>query len=155
MGLDHVGTTRPDRLGWCNDIKFRQKQRPQNMARGTYRIAKSRQHPELVALSWMDSQAVYMLATGCSTHPTTVQRTEKNGTRSTVPCPELVVDYAKEMGGVDVHDQLRLQRYSIQKCVAFRKYYKQLFLGIVDMSVVNGFIIHKIVQKQKGIKHSR
>ncbi|POM67707.1 Hypothetical protein PHPALM_16241, partial [Phytophthora palmivora] len=151
LGYYHVGTTRTDRLGWCAAIQFSQKKRPKSMARGTYRIAQALHHPALVALSWMDSQPVNMLATGCSTHPSTVLRTEKNGPRSTVPCPELVVDYGKGMGGVDVHDQLRLQRYSIQKCVAFRKYYKQLFLGVVDMAVVNGFIIHNIIQKRKGL----
>jgi hypothetical protein len=51
--------------------------------------------------------------------------------------------------GVDVHDQLRLQRYSIQKCVSLRKYYKQVFLCIVDMAVVNGYIVHCWKQKAK------
>jgi hypothetical protein len=55
-------------------------------------------------------------------------------------------------GGVDVHDQSRLQRYSIQKCVSLRKYYKQVFLCIVDMAVVNGYIVHCWKQKQNGEK---
>ncbi|POM60633.1 hypothetical protein PHPALM_30499 [Phytophthora palmivora] len=54
------------------------------------------------------------------------------------------------MGGVDTHDQLRLQSYSRQQCVAFKKYYRQLFLGFVDMTVVNGFILHKLVLKKRG-----
>ncbi|KAJ8522432.1 hypothetical protein ON010_g17700 [Phytophthora cinnamomi] len=54
------------------------------------------------------------------------------------------------MGGVDTHDQIRLQRYSIQRCVAFKKYYRQLFLAFVDMALVNGFILHKIIMKRKG-----
>lgn len=151
MGLYHVGTTRIDRLGWC-PIHFTQKKRPKSMPRGTYRIAQARDHPELVALSWMDSKPVNMLATGCSTQLNSVLRTEKDGTRSTVPCPQLVVDYGLGMGGVDVHDQLRLQRYSIQKCISLRKYYKQLFLCIVDMAVVNGYIVHCITLKKKGEK---
>ncbi|KAE9283481.1 hypothetical protein PR003_g27115 [Phytophthora rubi] len=151
MGLYHVGTTRIDRLGWC-PIHFTQQKRPKSMPRGTYRIAQARDHPELVALSWMDSKPVNMLATGCSTQLNSVLRTEKDGTRSTVPCPQLVVDYGLGMGGVDVHDQLRLQRYSIQKCISLRKYYKQLFLCIVDMAVVNGYIVHCITLKKKGEK---
>lgn len=43
------------------------------------------------------------------------------------------------MGGVDVHDQLRLQRYSLQRAVTFLKKYKSLFLGLVDLKVVNGY----------------
>ncbi|POM74928.1 Hypothetical protein PHPALM_8034 [Phytophthora palmivora] len=151
MGLYHVGTTRTDRLGW-SPFHFTQQKRPKRMPRGTYRIAQARDHPGLVALSWMDSKPVNMLATGCSTMSTSVLRTEKDGTRSTVPCPQLVVDYGLGMGGVDVHDQLRLQRYSIQKCISLRKYYKQLFLCIVDMAVVNGYIIHRDTLKKKGEK---
>ncbi|ETN11986.1 hypothetical protein PPTG_09641 [Phytophthora nicotianae INRA-310] len=47
------------------------------------------------------------------------------------------------MGGVDRHDQLRLQSYSIQMSCRFRKYYKGLFLGLVNMTLVNGYITHK------------
>ncbi|KAJ0391969.1 hypothetical protein P43SY_001165 [Pythium insidiosum] len=41
------------------------------------------------------------------------------------------------------HDQLRLQRYSIQKSVRMLKYYKSIFLGIVDMAIVNGYVVHR------------
>ncbi|POM68749.1 Hypothetical protein PHPALM_15049 [Phytophthora palmivora] len=150
-GLYHVGTTRTDRLSW-SPFHFTQQKRPRRMRRGTYRIAQARDHPGLVALSWMDSKPVNMLATGCSTMSTSMLRTEKGGTRSTVPCPQLVVDYGLGMGGLDVHDQLRLQRYSIQKCISLHKYYKQLFLCIVDMAVVNGYTIHPDTLKKKGEK---
>lgn len=96
-----------------------------------------------------------MLATGCSTRQTTVNRREKDGTITVTPCPQLVVDYARGMGGVDVHDQLRLQQYSLQKCVAFKKYYKQLFLGIVDMAIMNGLIIHNIAKTRNGEKQTK
>ncbi|EGZ09189.1 hypothetical protein PHYSODRAFT_525281, partial [Phytophthora sojae] len=109
MGLYHVATTRIDRLGWC-PIHFTQSKRPQWMPRGTYRIAQAHDYPELVALSWMDSKPVNMLATGCSTHVTSVLRTEKDGTRST------------------------------------------LFLCLVDMAVVNGYIVHCWVLKKRGEK---
>ncbi len=153
LNLYHVGTVRTNRLGWCNDITYKCKKRPKNVDRGTYRIAECTNHPELVALSWMDSRPVNFLATGCSTVPTSVMRKEKTGAMSTVKCPELVVDYHKGMGGVDVHDQLRLQRYSVQKCIKYRKYYKTLFLGLVDMALINGYIIHRISKKQKGEKY--
>lgn len=56
------------------------------------------------------------------------------------------------MGGADNHDQVGLQRNSIQKCVSFRKYYKQLFLGLVDMAIFNGVIVHRIMQEQRRKK---
>lgn len=64
-----------------------------------------------------------------------------------VPAPELVRDYHRWMGGVDVHDQLRLQRYSVQLCYKTRKYYKTLFLGLLDMALVNAFIVHRHYRK--------
>ena len=45
-----------------------------------------------------------------STELDRVARRERNGTQTEVPCPKFVKDYQPNMGGVDVHDQLRLQR---------------------------------------------
>ncbi|POM68880.1 Hypothetical protein PHPALM_14904 [Phytophthora palmivora] len=59
-------------------------------------------------------------------------------------------DYHRWMGGVDIHDQLRLQHYSLQLSVRFRKYYKEIFLGLVDMAVVNAFIVYSEAKKQQG-----
>ncbi|ETP31807.1 hypothetical protein F442_19353 [Phytophthora nicotianae P10297] len=56
------------------------------------------------------------------------------------------------MGGVDVHDQLRLQRYSVQRSIKYRKYYKSLFLGLVDLGITNGFIVHRAYCKKLKIK---
>ncbi|EEY63420.1 uncharacterized protein PITG_15148 [Phytophthora infestans T30-4] len=58
-------------------------------------------------------------------------------------------DFHSGMGGVDTHDQIRLQRYSIQRCVAFKKYYRQIFLAFIDMALVNAFTLYKIVMKRK------
>jgi len=59
-------------------------------------------------------------------------------------------DYHRWMGGVDIHDQLRLQRYSLQLSVRFRKYYKTIVLGLVDMAMVNAFIVYREALKQRG-----
>jgi hypothetical protein len=66
----------------------------------------------------------------------------------------MIRDYHRWMGGVDVHDQLRLQRYSLQLAVTFRKYYKTVFLGLVDMAVVNAFIVFREAQDQRGEKRT-
>ncbi len=62
------------------------------------------------------------------------------------------------MGGVDIHDQLRLQRYSVQMAFIFKKYYKGLFLGLVDIALVNAYIVYKAYEKAQGRakpKHSK
>ncbi|KAE9350003.1 hypothetical protein PF008_g6657 [Phytophthora fragariae] len=64
-----------------------------------------------------------------------------------VPAPELERDYHRWMGGVDVHDQLRTQRYSVQLAYKTRKYYKTLFMGLFDMALVSAFIVHHYYRK--------
>jgi len=150
MGHCHVGTMRKDRRGWCKAIDFMQKKRPKRMPRGTYRVGVWREHPEIVALAWMDNKPVRFLGTGCSTQLTEFTRQERDGSVSTVPCPRLVREYHEAMGGVDVPDQLRLQRYSIQRAIRMRKYYKTIFLGLVDLAMVNAFIVHKIAMQRRG-----
>ncbi|KAE9016619.1 hypothetical protein PR003_g21460 [Phytophthora rubi] len=54
------------------------------------------------------------------------------------------------MGGVGQHDQLRLQKYPIQSCVSFNKYYHQLIFAFVDMAVFNGFVFHKLIMTSEG-----
>ncbi|POM68932.1 Hypothetical protein PHPALM_14843 [Phytophthora palmivora] len=67
-----------------------------------------------------------------------------------VPFPTAVNDYQGWMGGVDVHDQLRLQAYSLQTSTRFKKYYKGLFLGFVDLVLVNSYISHTEAAKIAG-----
>ncbi|POM59187.1 LOW QUALITY PROTEIN: hypothetical protein PHPALM_32124 [Phytophthora palmivora] len=138
MGFSHVGTIRKDRKGWYTTIEFTQKKRPKRMPRGTYRIGVD--HPEVVALSWTDNKPVRFLAE--------VKRRERDGSLSVVPCLRLVRDYHEAMGGVDIHDRLRLQRYSIRRAIRMRKYYKTIFLGLVDLALVNAFIVHKLALKR-------
>ncbi|GMF15187.1 unnamed protein product [Phytophthora fragariaefolia] len=88
------------------------------MARGSNRIARSKAEPGMIAVSWMDNRPVHFIATGCSTRPATLAR-GAGADVVDVPAPQLVKDYQDGMGGADLHDQLRLQRYSIQVSFAF------------------------------------
>ncbi|ETK94113.1 hypothetical protein L915_02784, partial [Phytophthora nicotianae] len=54
------------------------------------------------------------------------------------------------MGGVDVHDQLCLQKFSLQTSTKFNKYYMSLFLGLVDLALVNAYISHKETARITG-----
>ncbi|RAW29052.1 hypothetical protein PC110_g14590 [Phytophthora cactorum] len=60
----YLGTHRNDRLDWPTNVGYKQKKRPKSMPRGTYRLAQAKPFPELVAVSWMDSKSVSMIATG-------------------------------------------------------------------------------------------
>lgn len=114
MGFHFVGTMNKNRLGWCKSVQYAIKKRPKEMPRGIFKMAYAKSDPGLIALGWIDNRPVYFLSSQVSTKVTTIQRREKNGDITTVPCPQLVVEYQTYMGGVDRHDQLRLQSYSIQ-----------------------------------------
>jgi hypothetical protein len=141
-----VGTVQPRRIGFPSFIKDKRKKRPKDISRGTYSSARSRSVPGLVACCWWDSRPVYLLGTGSSLEERTVGTCEAcHGSKGTtdiflfcrtvrrswntnenpnVPCPKIVLDYQRHMGGVDVFDQLRLQRYSTQLSFRFKKFYK-------------------------------
>ena len=114
MGFNFCGTIQKNRLGWCKDVEYASKKRPKNVERGIFKMASAKNDPGMIALGWMDNRPVYFLSSQVSTNLTTVQRREKTGEVTIVPCPNVVVEYQKYMGGVDRHDQLRLQSYSLQ-----------------------------------------
>ena len=117
---------------------------------------------------------MYFLSTGASAVKTTVRRKLKSGDSTQIACPTLVDTYNKGMGGVDTNDQLRLQRYSLQRgqshatlipetldsptlsraisraATVQKKYYRTLFTGLVDMALVNAYIVKRAVADAKS-----
>ena len=150
MNVYVIGTCMTNRLGYDKGVVDRRKTRPANVDRGVHTVSRSKDIPSMMCTMWMDSKPVHFLSTGAVATETTVNRRSKNGPPTLVKCPQVVADYHKWMGGVDVHDQLRLQRYSIQLAVVSRKYYKGLFLGLIDMAIVNAFITHKEHMRLEG-----
>ncbi|GMF35153.1 unnamed protein product [Phytophthora fragariaefolia] len=148
MGFYCVGTILTNRLGYCKGVIEKKKSRPATIARGSFKLARSKLVPNMTAISWWDSRPVHFLSTGGSLEMDRVVRQDR-ASQVEVPCPRVVKDYHAVMGGVDVQDQLRLQRYSIQRAVRFRKYYKSLVLGLIDLAIVNGYIVHKAYHKNK------
>lgn len=145
MGYYNVGTVTTSRLGFPHDLKYSFKTIPKRLAnqRGLCRLMRCIEFPKLFACSWLDNKPVYFLASGVSTRKSSVVRKEKNGASSIISCPEFVVSYNTHMGGVDAHDQLRLQRYSVQRSLRVVKYYKTLFFGLFDVALVNCYILHR------------
>ncbi|ETO58707.1 hypothetical protein F444_22915 [Phytophthora nicotianae P1976] len=144
-GLYHVGTIQTNRRGYCKSIPYKHAKRPKSMVRGSYRIARSKAKPSIIAVSWMDKWPVHFIATGCSTQPAKLSR-RAGADIIEVQAPQLVKDYQDGMGGADIHDQLRLQRYSIQRSMKMRKYYLTIILGLIDMALINAYTIYRRVQ---------
>jgi hypothetical protein len=160
MGFCSIGTTMATRLGFPKGLKYNFKTVPKRLAgqRGLCKLMRCVKFPNLYACSWLDNKPVYFLAHGVSTLKTAIARKEKNGSSVQVGCPEFVDLYNQYMGGVDGHDQLRLQRYSVQRSLCVKKYYKSLFFGLFDMALVNAYVIHSQYCKstlQKPLSHAQ
>lgn len=145
MGFYNIGTISSSRLGFPDELKYKSKRITKNLVnqRGKCQLMRCLEHPDIHACSWLDNKPVYFICSGGSTKKTTVRRREKNGASAQVSCPQFIEDYNTYMNGVDAHDQLRLQRYSVQRAIRQKKYYKSLFLGLVDMALVNSFVVYR------------
>ena len=145
MGFYSVGTVMPNRIGFPSAIKFPFKTVPKKLAdqRGMCKLLRCGLFPDLFACAWLDNKPVYFLSCGLPTAKTMVRRKLKDGSHQQVSCPQFIADYNTYMNGVDAHDQLRLQRYSIQRSTTVQKYYKTLFFGLVDIALVNCYIVHR------------
>ncbi|KAG2990776.1 hypothetical protein PC121_g21703 [Phytophthora cactorum] len=146
-----------NRLRFDKQVFESRKTRPRRIERGSFAFSRSTAIPTMVACHWWDRKPVHYLATGPIMAEDSIHRNIKMVGPSTVKRPKVVTDYQRWMGGVDVHDQLRLQSYSIQKAFRFQKYYKSLFMGFVDLALLNAYLTHKetcrlqrLVPKDRG-----
>ncbi|ETN05271.1 hypothetical protein PPTG_14044 [Phytophthora nicotianae INRA-310] len=147
-----VGTIQDDRQDFCQDIAVKSGKRPKKIDHGTTRMAVAKNCPLMTSLVWWDRRPVLLFGTGGSRAMESCYRWKSGGRRSEIPCPSMMRDYHRWMGGVDVHDQLRLQRYSLQQQTKCKKYYKAIFLGLVDVAIVNAYIVYREAQKSRNGK---
>lgn len=91
----------------------------------------------LLAIKWADKRDVHILTSMHYNTMVTV-KTKHNEDKNK---PGAVVDYNKNMGGVDQSDMLLSSTESVRKTV---KWYKKIFFHLLDLSVLNSHIVYKI-----------
>ena len=103
--------------------------------------SKTLQKGKVTASAWKDNKVVTVMSTTSQPSATgTVLRRQRDGTRVSVPCPEAILTYNRNMGGVDRGDQLR----GYYNCrVKSRKFYKYIFYFLFDVAITNAFILYK------------
>ena len=137
-GIYACGTLRANRLHFPNELKPLTKKGLKK--RGDSEV---RQVGNLVVSLWQDNRPVTMLSTNAQASANiTVQRRQKDGSRTEVPCPESVVLYNRYMGGVDRGDQLR-QYYSVR--TKSHKMYKYIFWFIFDVTITNAYVLYQFI----------
>ena len=133
-----VATTRMDRTAWPTNLKNKKTLR-QHLKRGDHRSQIV--SPGVQCFVWMDKKVVPFINTICNPSSlTTVKRKKKDGSTVNMSCPLSVQLYNKYMGAVDMADQLR-KAYSCRR--RSRKWWLPLFYFMVDISVVNSYILHR------------
>ncbi|OWZ14676.1 hypothetical protein PHMEG_00011806 [Phytophthora megakarya] len=149
IGFNTIEIIMMNRRGFCKAVVSKKKKRPKNIPRGTLTFARSKLVNNMTAVCWWDSKPVHFLLVGGNFELDRVERREKTGELKAVPYPKIIKSYHQFMGGVDIHDQLRLQRYSVQRAITYRKYYKSLCLELVDLAITNGFTVHRAFCKKE------
>ena len=133
-----VATARVDRVSWPIALS-KKKDLNRQLKRGDYRSEIV--SPGVQCFAWKDKKVVPFINTVCKPSSlTTVKRKKKDGSIIDVSCPQSVQLYNKYMGGVDMADQLR-KTYSCRR--RSRKWWLPLFYFLVDISVVNSYILHR------------
>ncbi|XP_064461555.1 piggyBac transposable element-derived protein 4-like [Ornithodoros turicata] len=141
-GIIACGTVRTNRKGLPAELKAKNK-----LEKGEHIwFVKG----NCAAIQWRDTKHVNMLTTSKDPRQTTsVNRTQKDGTKATISCPEAVVEYTKYMRGVDMFDQLR-EQYSVSRRAM--KWWHRLFYFLLDSALVDAYILHKLSRKEVGVE---
>lgn len=102
----------------------------------------------LLSLTWKDKRAVHMLSTkhkGSAAHMTDVQSRWPN--KPPTPKPHVIIDYTKHMGGVDRGDHF-VSSYQFMRRT--KKWYRKLFFWLLEIAIINSYILYKVVQTQSN-----
>lgn len=111
------------------------------------------QADNVAAAAWLDRKVVTIMCTGCDpTQHSTVLRSQKDGTRQSIPCPGACAYYNRYMGGVDRGDQLRGYYHVRTKC---RKFYKYVANFLLDVAITNAYILYRIRHPRTKVNTKR
>lgn len=135
-GTYATGTVRQNRVNFPEVLKS---ENNKNLDTGTYHFATS---GSLTAVLWHDRKDVTMLSTAHNQSIDIVMKRPK-GSRDKVqmPCPTCICDYNAYMGGVDLTDQ-HISYYSLTQRRTI-KWWKKVFWRMVDISILNSWIIFR------------
>ena len=128
-----VGTCKANRLGFESD----QLQLKRDAPRGSY----ERLHDKrlgMIITRWKDSKNLQTVSTVMK-HGTQMVKRRNDANLLDVECPNDIVLYQQNMGGVDRGDQHRTVGARFSNVAHFKKWYKKAFLGVADFSLLQAF----------------
>lgn len=97
----------------------------------------------LAAWKWKDNRCIHLVSNYHDPNEVTfVNRKDKRGTITEVPCPTVLKEYNTFMNCVDKFDQLK-SVYDINR--KSKKWWHRVFFYFIDASITNSFIIYKLL----------
>lgn len=100
-----------------------------------------------LVLGWRDKRVVTMLSTKHSSASQSTRR-RRRGTDE-IDKPTIILDYNRNMGGVDVADQYATSYCFLRKSL---KWWRKLFFWGLETSIVNSYIIYNNYAAKENIK---
>ncbi|XP_066928278.1 piggyBac transposable element-derived protein 4-like [Clytia hemisphaerica] len=88
-----------------------------------------------LAVRWKDKRDVYVVST---IHGNSIKQVQRRGEEEPVSKPTMICQYNSFMNGVDKCDQ-KISSYDMQRKT--RKWWKKLFLRLVELSIINAMVI--------------
>lgn len=146
-GIYSLGTIRRNRLPNC---KLPTEASLKKAARGiSHEYVATVDGVDIASIIWKDNKYVTLISSFVGKKPlTNVKRFDRKEKKSIeVECPNIISEYNKHMGGVDLLDSM-MGRYKIR--LKSRKWYIRLFYHLVDMSLVNSWLLYKRIKNDKG-----
>lgn len=144
LGFQASGTIRENRLRKC-PLKSTKDMMKENRGSYDYRFDTNE---EILIVKWHDNKCVTVGTNFDTVQPLSrVQRWLRDSkTKGYVPQPNVINNYNKYMGGVDHHDWL-VGKYSVS--IRGKKWYWPLFTRLLDMAIVNSWIIYQMTHDEK------
>lgn len=143
-GFLATGTVRDNRTANCpvEDNKTMKK-----TERGAYSCAFDR-NLEVLAVRWNDNSVVTVMTNNSTVLPIVPAKryNRKERKEISIPQPNLIHQYNKHMGGVDLHDN-GIANYRI--AIKGKKWWWPLFVNMIDSTVVNSWKIYQIANDSK------
>ena len=141
-GISDCGTIRKDKKG---PPKNQGKEKDMKMGDSEYRTS----YEGIRWLKWVDKRPVqFLLNFDDPTALSEVEREQKDGSLKTIACPQMAKDYNGYVGCVEKSDQMK----SFYEITRKRKRWHRLLWHFIDVTLVNAFIIFKLLNPNKDLK---
>ncbi|GBP70847.1 PiggyBac transposable element-derived protein 3 [Eumeta japonica] len=146
QGFRATGTVRDNRTKKC-PIMTKQEMKKKHRGYSDHRFDKNN---EILCVKWHDNNVVCLLTNFDTVEPfvKTNRYSKTENAKVSVNQPRLIHNYNKNIGGVDKHDWL-ISKYPIR--FRGKKWYWPLVIRVLDMSLVNTWIIYNRVNKDETI----